>query len=109
MPRRLFMIWTSPIFRDSVHLLLNHPEVEWLGTASDYTAAQEDIRKLRPDTIVVEEAKGALPAQIIELLEAENTILKLILISLEDNRLRVFSRETWTVAEADDLLRLILQ
>lgn len=109
MSRRLFMIWTSPIFRDSIQLLLDHPELEWLGMASDYGAVQEEINTLHPDTIVVEEVAGGLPAQMIELLEGDNSVLQLICVSLEDNRLRIFTRENRAVAEASDLLQLILQ
>lgn len=109
MSRRLFMVWSSPIFRDSINLLLDHPDVEWLGTASDYKAVQEEIHQLHPDTIVVEEVEGGLPARMIELLETENSVLQLVCVSLEDNRLRIFTRENRAVAEASDLLQLILQ
>lgn len=109
MSRRLFMIWSSPIFRDSIHLLLDHPDVEWLGTAPDFEFVQEEIHKLHPDTIVVEEVEGGLPAKMIELLETDNSILQLICVSLEDNRLRIFTRENRAVAEASDLLQLILR
>lgn len=109
MSRRLFMVWSSPLFRDSIYLLLDHPDLEWLGTASDYAAAQEEIHRLHPDTIVVEEVEGGLPAKMIELLENENSVLQLVSVSLEDNRLRIFTRENRAVAEAGDLLQLILQ
>ncbi len=109
MPRRLFIIWTSPIFRDSVHLLLDHPEVEWLGATSDLVSAHVDIQRLQPDVIVVEEVDGGLPAKLIGLLETETCLQRLVSISLEDNRLQIYSHENWAVGEAGDLLRLILQ
>lgn len=109
MSRRLFMVWTSPIFRDSIQLLLSHPEVEWVGTASEYETVQEEIQQLHPDTIIVEEVEGGLPAKMIELLETENSVPQLICVSLEDNRLRIFTRENKAVAEASDLLQLVLK
>lgn len=109
MSQRLFIVWTSPIFRDSIQLLLTHPEVEWVGTTSDYENVQEEFHQLHPDTIVVEEVEGVLPAKMIELLETEDSVLQLICVSLEDNRLRIFTRENRTVAEASDLVKLILQ
>lgn len=109
MSRRLFMIWASPIFRDAIHLLLDHPEVEWVGATSNYQVAPKHICELKPDTIVAEEVEGNLPAEIINLLETDNTIRQLISVSLEDNRLRIFSRKNWIVAEAGDLLQLIIQ
>lgn len=109
MSRRLYLIWTNPLFRDSVRLLLDHPEVEWLGTASDIVSARAEILENHPDTIVVEEVEGGLPAKMIELLESDNSVLQLICVSLEDNRLRIFTRENRAVAEASDLLQLILE
>lgn len=108
MPRQLFMVWTNPMFRDFVHLLLDHPEIEWLGTTSNYASAQETIHMLHPDTIIVEEVEGGLPAKLIELLETESAPVRLICVSLDDNRLQIYSRENWIVSEAGDLLRLIL-
>jgi hypothetical protein len=32
--RRVFVIWANPIFRESVRLLLRHPDVEWVGELS---------------------------------------------------------------------------
>lgn len=109
MSRRLFMIWSTPIFRDSIFLLLDHPEIEWLGAASDYEAVQEEIHQLHPDAIVVEEVDGGLPDKVIELLETNNSVRQLICVSLEDNRLRIFTRENKAVAEASDLLQLVLE
>jgi hypothetical protein len=90
-------------------MLLDHPEVEWLGTTADIVAAYDDIKQLHPDTIVVEEVAGGLPAKLIDFLETENSLHRLVCISLDDNRLKIYSRENWAVGEADDLLRLILQ
>lgn len=108
MSRRLFMIWTSPLFRDSIRLLLNDPEIDWLGATSDYTAAKDTILKLQPDTVLFEEVEGAIP-QVMEVLEANPFRIRLIGVSLAENKLQVYQREQRTVAQAEDLLRLILQ
>lgn len=109
MHRRLFMVWSTPIFRDSIYLLLSHSDLEWLGAVSDNEAVHGEIQALHPDTLIVEEVEGSLPAKIIELLETKNSVQQIISVSLEDNRLRIFTRENRVVAEADDLLNLILQ
>lgn len=109
MPRRLFVVWTNPLFRDSVRLLLDHPEVDLAGTTSDYVAAKEAIMNLKPDTILVEEVEGIVPTNLMEILETNHFNLRLISINLDDNRLRVFHRQQWNIVQAEDLLRLILQ
>ena len=109
MPRRLFVVWTHPIFRDSVRMLLDHPEVDLAGTTSDYVAAKEAIMKLKPDTILVEEVEGIVPTNLMEILDANYFNLRLISVNLDDNRLRIFHCQQWNIVQATDLLRLILQ
>ena len=109
MLRRLFVIWTSPIFRDSVQLLLDHPEIEWLGATSDYASAPKDIRVKQADTIVIEQVGSGLPVALSELLDTESDSARVICVSLDENQVRVYSRENWTVAEAGNLLQLVLQ
>ena len=108
MPRRLYMIWTNPIFRDVVRLILDHPEVQWLGTSSNFVTALETIQMLQPDTIVVENVESRSPVELIDLLETAKAIVRVFYVSLDDNRLHIYAHENWSVGEADDLLRLIL-
>jgi len=108
MPRRLFVFWENPIFRDSVRLLLDHPEVEWVGASSDYAAAKEGILDTKPDTLLIEGTEGRLPAAVIDLLDACNYSLRLIMFNLIDNRLSVYHYEQWLVADEGDLIRLVL-
>jgi len=109
MPRRLYVVWTNPIFRDSVRLLLAHPKVDLAGTTSEYVAAKEAILNLRPDTILVEEIEGIVPTNLMEILDTNHFDIRLISVSLDDNRLKIFHRQQWNIVQAEDLLRLILQ
>ena len=104
--RRVFVIWTHPLFLEAVRLLLNCPEIEWLGETSDHHLAREQIAALRPDTVLVEEDQNVL-AEIVEILEADAGATKVIRLSLEANTLSVYHREDRTITHADDLLRLI--
>jgi DNA-binding NarL/FixJ family response regulator len=106
--RRVFVVWTHPIFHESVRLLLNHPDVELVGATSDYGAAQREILGLQPDTVLVEEPGGSLRAEVMGILEASPWSVRVIGLSLEDNSLSVYHREQRTVAQSDDLLQLVL-
>jgi len=107
--RRVFVIWTHPLFYESVRLLLQHPDVEWTGATSDRVAAQAQIVSLRPDTILIEEEEGSnAPAETLEILEASSADMRVIRLSLADNELRVYHREQRTVGQTEDLLHLIL-
>lgn len=101
------MVWAHPLFFESVRLLLRHPEVELVGQNSDYTAAREDIVRLKPDTILVERSGSSIPAGAMDILNASSWSIRVIGLSLDDNDLSVYHREKQTVGQADDLLRLI--
>ncbi len=105
--RRVFVIWTHPLFHESVRLLLNHPEVEWVGSTSDYETALTKILDFQPDTILVEEVEETISERIIKLLEGSSWNLRVIGLSLDNNKMRVYHSEYRTVAQAEDLLHLI--
>ena len=106
--RRVFLIWTHPIFHDSVRLLLRHPDVEWVGATSDYAAAKDEILSLRPDTVLIEEVKGRVLVEVMEILRACTWNVRVASLSLADNKSTVYHREQRVVGKVDDLLRLIL-
>lgn len=106
--QRVFVIWKTPIFYEAVRLLVNHPDVEWTGTTSDYSSAQDEVLKLHPETIIIEEIDGCIPLEVMRILEATPWSIRIIGINLENNDLRIFHREQRTVGQAKDLLQLIL-
>jgi DNA-binding NarL/FixJ family response regulator len=105
--RRMFVIWTHPLFHESVRLLLDHPGLEWVGETSNYEAAQDALQQLRPDTILIEEAGTTTPNKIMEILEACPWDVRVLGLNLEDNHLKVYHREQRTVGQVEDLLNLI--
>lgn len=106
--RRVFVIWTHPLFLDSVRLLLTHPEVDLVGTASDYEIAQERALELQPDTFLIEETGGNIPSRMTDILQLCTWNTRVVSLNLDNNKLSVYHREFGTVGQADDLLQLIL-
>src|SRR3989304_4359470 len=90
--QRVFVIWTHPLFRDTVCLLLSHPLVELVGTTNDHSAAREQIHQTRPNVVIIEQIDG-------EELASEETVAilqqgsKVVRLSLADNELRLYLRE----------------
>ena len=109
MRRRLLTIWTNPLFRESMRLILDHPDVEWVGSSADYGAARELARELQPDIIVVEEIDGSMPACVLEVLEEQELQVRLVGVNLVDNRTHIYRCEELLVATTDELVRLVLQ
>lgn len=106
--RRVFVVWTHPLFYEAVRLLLDDPSIDLVGAISDYAAAHKHIMKLQPDTIIVEEKEGDLSAEILAILRDSPLDARIIGLNLSDNQLFVYHRLRQTVGRAEDLLRLIL-
>ncbi len=106
--RRVFVIWTNPLFCESARLMLKHPEVLWLGSAQDINLARDEILSLHPDTILYERTEAGYPSALLEIMEAEPREIRLIGLSLRDNEIRLLHREQQTAAAAGDLLQCIL-
>jgi len=102
------VIWTHPLFHESVRLLLKHPSIIWLGAAKDRSKAREEIARLHPDTILFEKTGGGIPVGLVEILEAEKWDMRIIGLSLDDNELSLYHRKQTMVVAADDLLRIVL-
>ena len=106
---RVFVIWSHPLFHESVRLLLRHPDIEWVGATSDHAAAHDQIVRYNADTIVIEtEESTDAPAETLDILEASSADMRVIRLGLIDNQLTMYHRERRTVGQAEDLLKLIL-
>ena len=106
--RRVFVIWKNPLFYESARLLLKHPDVIWVGAAQNMSTVHEEILNLQPDTILFERTAAGFPADLMDILQAETWDVRLIGLSLEDNKINLFQREHQTVVEAGDLLQFVL-
>ncbi|MCJ7536473.1 MAG: hypothetical protein WA997_02880 [Anaerolineales bacterium] len=108
--QRVYVIWTHPLFHDSLRQLLDHTEINWVGAASDFTIAVEEISRLHPDTILIEELEGeTTTSAFMEIVEKFQWNLRVVGISLNDNQLSVYQHAQQTVGQPEDLIRLILQ
>jgi DNA-binding NarL/FixJ family response regulator len=107
-PKRVFIIWNNPLFHESVRLLLNHSEIEWLGSTSDIKAAKDEILELKPDTILIEELQGRTSMEVMGILESQLWNVRIFGLNLTDNTLHVYHHQEQKVLKADDLVRLIL-
>lgn len=105
--QRIFIIWSNPLFRESVRLLLKHQDIEIIGAAADFADAQDEILRLQPDTLIIEDIGGGTHAEALAILESSHCVKRIIGFSLDDNKLSVYRREERTVVRAEDLLSLV--
>lgn len=106
--RRVFILWTHPLFREAVQLLLAHPQIEWVGSSTNYSLDMDQVASSSPDTILVEEVGEMFPVEILEFLETSRESVRVVGLNLHDNRMRTYQRVERTVGTADDLLYWML-
>lgn len=106
--RRVFILWNNLLFHESVRLLLNHPGIKCVGESDNYTTASDEILLPEPDTILVEEVDGFIPAEVMKILESSQWNVRVIGLNLWDNQMRTYHRVQQTVGKAADLLHQIL-
>ncbi len=106
---RLFIVWSHPLFCELVRLLLEHPAILTVGSASEYGEALTKLETLKPDVIIVEETQDSAvtPIEPLEILRACPWAPRVIRLSLHDNELWVYHRERWTIGSREDFLHLV--
>ena len=105
---KIYVIWSNPIFRDSLRMIIKHPQIEWVGCKRDFTPALEEIKNLVPDTILVERSEQFTLAELIQGLEQGASELQIIGMSMENNTVTIYHRENYSMVQEDELLKIIL-
>lgn len=105
--KQVFIIWSHPLFHESVRLLLKHPDVEIIGATKDYVTARDEISRLKPDTVIVEETGLGAHEEALLILQSNPYVNRVIGFSLDDNTLSLYHHQECIVARAEDLLDLV--
>jgi hypothetical protein len=107
--RRVFIAWSHSLFYGSVRLLLEHPEIQIVGSSPAAETPWSEISHLHPDTIVVERTGDEGENEICpeEHLDWESGT-RIIRVGLQDNNAQVCRCEQHTLEQAEDQLHLIL-
>lgn len=105
---QVYVIWTNPLFHDSLRQLLDHNNINWVGAASDIQTAAEEILQLFPDTILIEDVEDKSNTNIfMNIVDQFGWDLQVIGVSLNDNELNIFQHAKQMVGKPEDLIRLI--
>lgn len=105
---QVYVIWTNPLFHDSLRQLLDHAYIEWVGSATDFSNAVEEISRLHPDTILTEEVAGeTTTSTFMKIVEQFQWDLRVIGVSLEDNQMSIYTHAQQTVGQVEDLIHII--
>ncbi len=104
----MYVIWSNPLFRDALRMLLNHPDLEWVGCENELSQALGEIRTFQPNTILVEHSEDFLFGDFVERLEYGSSKLQIISLNMETNEILLYHLEHHSVIHGEELLNLIL-
>ena len=105
---KVYVIWSNPIFRDALHMLMRKGSFDWVGSATDIDQALEEIWQIKPDTVVIENSRGNILDDLIEKLESSEYRIQIICMNLDNNQAVLYRREVRFVIHEDELTDLIL-
>ena len=105
MPTRVLLVGRG-LFRDGLeHALAQEPSVAIVGSADTWQAAQALVPELKPDVLIVDHAAKALHnADMATLLGTETQPLKVIHLTLAENKMVVYDRRQVADVSLTDLL-----
>ena len=107
--QRVYILWSYPLFHQTVSLLLKHPAFAIVGSGSDRELARQEIERLQPDIILLEEVANGDPidADILGFLKSSAWEPRIARLSLQDNDMRIYQREYRTIETPEGLLTLL--
>lgn len=107
--KRIFMIASQPLFSQGIESLLRgQAGLKIVGRETDAALAVHQIRKLKPDVVVLDtkDLASAPFLVVARLLQAESGI-KIIAMNLENQKIRVYRGEQREAQCVDDLVKAI--
>ena len=109
MPRacRVFIVASHPLFAQGVESLLNgQPGLAVVGRGPAELGVVDQIRKLRPDVVVLDADSDAQTA-LLPVLLRENLGVKLVGLTLEDNRIDIYYQHQIIGTDVGDLVEAV--
>lgn len=104
----VLLIWSNPLFLDSIQRLLKNPDVLCVSVPFDMPTVKEEIQRIRPNVVIIEKTEGKFPLNVMEIFNAYDRKMRVLELSLAHNELSVYQHQQMIIARAEDLLNLIL-
>jgi len=102
---RVFILYKSSLFARGLENLLRGEGAKVVGMALENGSAIDQISTLQPDLIIAEVDREKSKAEkLLKKLLREEVAAKVVLISLEDNTVALYTGGRWTAHTAHDLL-----
>ncbi len=108
--KRVFVLSQRSLFHQGIKsLLLQETELDIVGQDTESSAAVACIQKFKPDVIILnlDDPEPDLSSPVMYVLR-ERTGVRIIGLSLKNNRICVFQGENKEIHQLDDLISAIL-
>ncbi len=108
MPTRVLLVGRG-LFRDGLERTLAHePTIAIVGSANTWQAAQALVTQLKPDVLIVDHAAKSLrQVDITPVLAATTSTLKVIHLTLAENKMVVYDQRQVANVSLTDLLQAL--
>jgi len=109
MPRacRVFIVASHPLFAQGVQSLLHgQPGLAVVGMGAAALSVVDQIRELRPDVVILD-ADSDVQTSLLPVLLRENLGVKLVGLTLEDNRIDVYYQHQIIGTDVGDLIEAV--
>lgn len=108
-PLRIFVIWMTPLFLDSLKLLLHHPQLEWVGSAEKSSYSHIVITQFNPDVILIEGSEEEVTRHAVQIMQYQQGNIRIVGLNMLDNQAKLFEVERGSILHKNDLLKIILK
>ncbi len=105
---RVLLAYHSPLFAYSVRLaLMAQPQIVLVGEIVDWAGAEEEIRRLAPDVVIVEEDERLATEAILSLLLEQTSSWRVVALQLGETAMHIWSGAWQPINRADDLISAV--
>lgn len=110
MATRVLIVGRHHLFHDGIiHLLDGQSDLTVIGSASSWDKAREIIAREEPDVLIIDhDAADLHEDDLIPLLEHVHRDIKIIYLTLAQNKMVVHKRQQIANVTVDDLLQAVL-
>ena len=107
-PTRVVIVSSAALFREGLRLMLEESaRVEIIGCADGWEDALDLVRRTDPDAVVLDR-DARMPPRCVDDLFAVRRHLRVVLLSLHDDRLTVYSQDQIAHPRRPQLLAAVL-
>lgn len=110
--KRIFIVSKYALFSRGLESLLKQEhDLEIVGQESDVARAVDQIKKLQPDVIILDSDEPILDfeSEVLRCVLDGNLDTKIVGLSLQNNKIYVYSASQWVVRGVTDLTEAIAQ